>query len=113
MGRDGARHREHVAQVRRAVLARGGAHGDQVKQPVLDGPRRIGRELDAAGFRIALDQGFKARLVNRHLAAIQALDLGRIHVHADHVIAGVRQAGAGDETHIAGAENGHAHELSS
>src|SRR5207253_6305785 len=45
--------------------------------------RRIGRELDAAGFRIALDEGFKARLVNRHLTAVQALDLGRIHVHAD------------------------------
>src|SRR2546430_9002482 len=50
--------------------------------------------------------------MNRHLTAAEALDLGRIHVHADHVIAGVREAGAGDETHVAGAENGHAHELS-
>ena len=78
---------------------------------MLDSPRRIGRELDAAGFLIALDESVQPRLVNRYLAALESLDLGRIHVHAHHVVAGIREAGASDETHVARAEDGDAHEV--
>ena len=38
--------------------------------------------------------------MDRHLAGIQARDLGGIDVDADDVIAGIRQAGAGDEPDV-------------
>ena len=45
---DGARDREHVAQVRRAVLLGRGADRDQLEQPVRHALDRVGREFDAA-----------------------------------------------------------------
>ena len=40
---------------------------------------------------------------------VQPLDLLRVDVDADDVIAGIGEAGAGDEADVAGAENGDAH----
>ncbi len=54
---------------------------------------------------IARDQLIEARLVDRHLARIQPRDLGRVDVDADDLVAGIRQAGAGDEADIARAED--------
>src|SRR5437764_4396284 len=62
---------------------------------------------------MSLDEGLETRLVNRHLAPIQPLVPGGVHVHAHHVVARIGETGAGDETHVAGAEDGDAHELSS
>jgi len=39
--------------------------------------------------------------VDGDLAGVQARDLGGIDVDADDVIAGIRQAGAGDEPDVA------------
>ncbi len=49
---------------------------------------------------VAGDHLVEARLVDRDLAGVQARDLGRVDVDADHVVAGVRQAGAGHETDV-------------
>ena len=46
------------------------------------------------------------------IEGVQARDLVLVQVQAEHVVAGVREAGAGDETYVAGAENGYTHELS-
>ena len=51
--------------------------------------------------------------MNRHLAALEPFDLGGIDVDAYHMVAGIRQAGPRDEADVAGAENRHAHYLSS
>ena len=110
---DGARHRQHVAQVGRTVLPGGRADGDQLEKPVLHALRRIGREFDAAGLRVALDERVEPGLVDRDFAALQALDLARIDVHAHDVVAGVGQAGPRHQAHVAGAENRHSHYLSS
>ena len=65
-----ARHRKHVAQVRRAVLIGRRADRDQLELAVLDALLGIGREAQAPGLEIALDDGIEARLVDRHLAAL-------------------------------------------
>ena len=46
---DGARDREHVAQIRRAVLVRGRADRDQLEQTVLDTLLGIGGEAQTSG----------------------------------------------------------------
>ena len=106
---DGACHRENVAQVGGAVLSGWRTHGDELEQAVVNPPHRIRGELDAPGFRVALDERVQSRLVDGDLTALQALDLGGVHVHADHVITGICQTRAGHQTHVARAENGHAH----
>ncbi len=80
---------------------------------MLDPPQRIGGELETPGFGVAPDERVESGLVNRDLAALQALDLGGVDVDADHVIAGIGQARTGHQPHVARAENGHPHELSS
>ena len=51
--------------------------------------------------RIALDELLEARLVDRDLALLQARDLGRVDVDAQHLVAGIGEAGAGDEADVA------------
>ncbi len=43
--------------------------------------------------------------MDRHLARVQARDLGGIDVDADDLVAGIRQAGAGDEPDVSGAKD--------
>ena len=97
---DRARDREHVAEVRGAVLVRRRADRDDLEQPVGDGSLGVRREGKPALVPVQRDQLVEAGLVDRHLAGIQARDLGGIDVDADDVIAGIRQAGAGDEPDV-------------
>src|SRR6185312_883562 len=47
----------------------------------------------------------QARLVDRDLAALQALDLGGVDVDAPHLVAELGEAGRGDEADVAGADD--------
>ena len=48
-------------------------------------------------------------LADRNLAAVQALDLAGIHVHANDMIARISEAGPRDEADVARPENGYTH----
>ena len=74
-----------------------------------DGRMLIGGELQGAGLPVALDQIFQAGLVDRHHAAIQAVDLGCIDIDTDHVIPRFRQASASDQTDIPSSEYCYVH----
>ena len=106
---DGAGHLHHMAEIGRAVFTGRGADGDQLEQSVLNGLGGIHRELQALRLQIAPDQCLEAGLVDGHLAPRQRGDLGRIHVHADDMIARIGQAGPGDEADVAGTEYGYTH----
>jgi hypothetical protein len=47
--------------------------------------------------------------MNRDFPAIQAFDPGRVHIHADHVISGIRKTGPCDEAHISRTKDRNAH----
>ena len=47
----------------------------------------------------------EARLVNRHLALPKRFDFARVVIDADHVVADVGEAGAGDQTDITGTDD--------
>ena len=55
--------------------------------------------------RVALEQLREAGLVDRHLAATQALDLGGVDVHAPHVAAELGEAGGRHQPDVAGADH--------
>ncbi|MNT05647.1 hypothetical protein D3C72_1402750 [compost metagenome] len=110
---DVARGGQHVLQVRRAVLVRGRAHGNELHVGVLHAGRHVGRKRQAAGGPVALDQLLQARLVDRHPACVKQRDLLLVQVQAEHVVAEFRQAGAGDQADIAATDNCDFHSRSS
>ena len=63
----------------------------------------VGREVQPLG--VAREQLLQARLVDRHLAAAQALDLLGVDVHAPDVAAELGEAGRRDEADVAGADH--------
>ena len=91
---DGFSHREHVAQVRAAVFVRWRTHGNELEQAVVHARLRVRSELQAALGPVAGDELIEPWLVNGHAAGIQQFNLGRVHVHADHVVAHFREARA-------------------
>ena len=66
-----------------------------------DALRRAGGEAEAPGGDVLPDQFLQARLVNGDAAFLQHLDLGRVVVHADHVMTHLGEAGAGDQADVA------------
>ena len=92
-------------QVRRAVLVGRRADRDHLEQAMVYALLHVGRKLEAAGLDVAFDVVIKAGLIDRHLAIIKARDLVLVDVDADDVVARFGHAGAGDEAHVAGAED--------
>ena len=101
---------QHVLQVRVAALALGGAHGDEDH---LGGRHRLARSVvkeSRLSRTLLADELLQARLVDGHLARLQRADLPLVDVHADDVVARVREAGARDEADVARSDDGDAHE---
>jgi hypothetical protein len=69
------RRREHVLQVGRAVLVGRRADRDELDVAVRDRGLDVGREAQAAGRAVARDHFLEARLVDRHAAGVQDVDL--------------------------------------
>src|SRR5213076_2619965 len=72
----------------------------------------VGGEVQPAFGMVGLHHRLEPRLVDRDDAVVEAIDLGLVHVDADHVMADLSQAGSGDEADVAGAEDGDAHAMS-
>ena len=70
---------------------------------------QFGRERQPPGADIGGDHFVEARLVDRHLAALERLDLAGVLVDTDDVMAEIGKAGPGNEADIAGADHRDAH----
>ncbi len=97
---DLAADRPDAAQVGAAVGALRRPDGDEDDLGLGDPRAQVGREGQPAVARVAMDQLGQPRLVDRHLALLQALDLRLDLVDAHHVVAALGQAGALDQSHI-------------
>src|SRR5215207_5194457 len=90
--RDGAGGLMDVGEVGVAVAApRGRADRDEHGVGLAHGRGQVGCESKPALADVVGHQVREARLVDRHLAAPQGLDLGRIGVHAGHPVTKVRK----------------------
>ncbi|CAM2156829.1 hypothetical protein PT2222_30158 [Paraburkholderia tropica] len=106
---DVARRLKHILQIRRAVFVGRRADGDELHVAVRDSRFDIGRKRQTARATIALDDFLKARLVNRHDALIEQVDLALVHVETEHVVADVGETRARHETHITAANDRQIH----
>ena len=100
----------HKRQVRVPIApARRRADGDEHRVGTINGRFEIGGERQAPGLNVLLHQRIKARLVNRHFTGLQHLDLLRVFVDADHVVAKIRETHTRNEADIAGANHRDTH----
>ena len=102
-------HGEHVFEISRAVLVGRRADRDELEQAVLDAFGRVGREVEAPGREVLLQQLIESRLIDRRLAALEHLDLPLVDVHAQDVVTDLGETSAGDQSHVTGAEDGETH----
>ena len=106
---DRLRHGEHVLQIRGTVLVRRGANRDEDHFTVSDALfSRGGKGQRSLGGAIA-HQVREPRFIDRYLSAAQHLNLARINVDTYDLVTDIGQAGACDETNIAGTENSDFH----
>jgi hypothetical protein len=97
---DGARRRQHVLQVGRAILVRRRTHGDELDGAELHRFLNIGREMQPSGRHVAGHHLVKARLVDGNAPLLQDPDLLGIQVQAQHVVAHLGKTGPGHQTHV-------------
>src|SRR5439155_24610072 len=83
---------------------------DEDHLALADRLREIGREREPALGDVATDQLLESRLVDRHRALLERLDLRDDVVDADDVVTALREAGAGDESHVAGPDDAELHD---
>ena len=81
------------------------ADRDELQRAVRDRCVDVGGEAQAPGRDVARDHRLEPRLVDRHAAVVEDRDLARVDVEAQHVVADLGEAGAGDETDVAGADH--------
>ncbi len=102
---DVARGGEHVLHVGGAVLVGRRADGDELERAMRNRRVDVGGEVQPPGGDVARDHRLEAGLVDRHAALIQDLDLARVDVEAQHVVADLGETGAGDEPDVAGPDH--------
>ncbi len=69
----------------------------------------VGREMQPPRRDVARDHRGEARLVNRHAALLEHVDLARVDVEAQHVVADLGETGPGDEADVTRADHRHLH----
>src|SRR6185312_2551063 len=105
-----ARRSHDMTQVGRAVLVRGCAYGDELHGAMVHALLDLGREAQPPRLRIAFDQRFEPRFVDRDTTRFKERDLVFVYIETYDVIADIRKAGAGDEADITSSDNGDLHE---
>ena len=94
-----------VGEVGRAVRALGRGHAEVGELAVGDGVRGAEHELEPTVLQPFPHEVVEPGLEDRDLPPLEALHLAGVHVGADHVVADVREAGAGGESHVSGTDD--------
>src|SRR6185437_1595233 len=101
-----------IREVGVAVAApRRRADGDEHRVGLRHRRLELGGELQPARADVAGDERIEPRLEDRHHAALERVDLGRVLVDAGHFVAEVRETSSRYKPDIAGADHGNAHYL--
>ena len=80
--------------------ARWGADCDENRASPGNACGQISGEVQPTRAGVDLDQFGQARFKDRHDACVQQLNLGRVLINADHIMAEISKASPGHEAHI-------------
>jgi hypothetical protein len=100
---------EHRGQVGVPLVGLRGADGDEREPGGADGGGEVGGEREPAGLAVVLHKFGETRLVDRHPAGVERLDLGGVIVDADDVVAALGEASARDQPDVPGPDDGDFH----
>ena len=81
-----------------------------IQSAITNGRAEIAREMQSPFAAIAQDEFQQTRFVDGDLVGVQDLDLARIFIDADHLVAALGKAGGGDESHVSGANDSDFHD---
>lgn len=95
-----------IAQVGGAIVRRRRSHGDEDHFRSLDRPGGVAREGEPLGRHIPGDHVGESRLEDGDLTGFEGFDFLFVDVDAGDGVAEVGQAGARDEAHVAGSDDG-------
>ena len=98
------------AHVHRPVRLGRRGHGDEDHIGLLDALGRARGKREASRGHVLLHQLFETRLVDRDAALLQQLDLRRVIIHTDHLVADLGKASAGDQPDVAGPDDRQLHQ---
>jgi hypothetical protein len=100
---------ENVLEVCRAVFIGRRADGNELHFAVRYAGLDVGRKRDAPRRPGARDDFLQTRLVNRHTAIVEDLDLARIDIQTENVVADFGKTRASDKANVARADDGDFH----
>ena len=100
---------EDVLQIRRAVFRLWRPDRDEHHLGSPHGRGQVRREAQSLFVTVTLDDFFESRLVDRHPAGVQGLDLRLVLIDADDSAAVFRQAGSDHEPDVPGSHDGDFH----
>ena len=106
---DGACGGEDVLQIGRTVLVGRRSHCDELDGAVQGGAAGVGSERQSARGSIGSYEFPEAGFVDRDFARFEHCNLAWIDVQAEDFIADICEAGSGDETDVARADDGDLH----
>ena len=92
------------------AAARGGAHRDEHRVRRSHGSSQVGGEGQAALAHVRGHKLGQARLVDRHAALRERLDLGRVDVDAAHVVPEIRKARPGHQSNVPRSNHRYTHD---
>ena len=102
-------HGQHILQVGASVLAAGRAHANENDISMVVRSGLVRGELNTFGGNILGQHLAQTGFVNRALAAAQHVNLLLVNIQAQHVVASVGKASAGDQSNISSADHGEFH----
>ena len=108
-----AGHGVDEAQVGGAVALRRSADGEKDHERLLHALLQIGGEAQPALAEVLSDQFLEPGLVDRDLASLQVIDLGRVAVDAGHIDTEFGEARGRDEADVADTYDANVHRVPS
>jgi hypothetical protein len=103
---------EHLFEIGAAVGQGRCPDGDEDHVGFGDGFLEIGHEMEPSAPDVARDDMIESRLVDRNLPFLEPVDAPGVDIDAEHVVAEVRQARAGNQAHIAGTDHAYLDHIS-
>ena len=104
-----SRYVQHIMQIGAAVLVRWGSHGAENDFDFAENRGKIGREMETSFTDVFFDKFLESRLINRHDAVVEFIDLFGVDIHASNIRAHFGKTGSRDQTDISGSYDCNVH----
>ena len=104
-----SRYVQHVMQVGAAVLVRRSSHGAENDFNFIENQGKVGREMETSLTDVFFDKFLESRLINRHDAVVELIDLFRVDIHTGHIRAHFGETGSCNQADISGPNDCNVH----